>query len=115
IPPALRLDQLKPLHVQRWIDSFPELSAGTKRNYCRAVMRAMRWAEEQGYVDRSPLAYFRKPPAGRKEQVVTPAEFSKVVELTAGLGFPTPPTAASSGSRRSWASSTRSMRCATPG
>lgn len=75
VPATLTTAQLKPFHVQQWIDAYPDLSSGSKRNYCRAVMRAMRWAEEQGYVDRSPLAHFRKPRAGRKEQVLTEREF----------------------------------------
>jgi hypothetical protein len=74
IPPDLRLDQFKPFHVQKWIDAYPELSNGSKRNYCRTIMRAMTWAEEQGYIARSPLAHFNKPGGGRKEQVVSPAD-----------------------------------------
>ena len=76
----LTVDQLKPFHVQKWIDGYPDLSSGSKRNYCRSIQRAMNWAEEQGYVMRSPLAHFRKPSAGRKEQVVTPAEYQKLLE-----------------------------------
>ena len=48
IPVDLTLDQLKPFHVQRWIDRYLALSDGTKRNYCRTIQRAMAWAEEQG-------------------------------------------------------------------
>ena len=39
----------------------------------RLVKRAMKWAEEQGYVERSPLAHMKKPGCGRKELVVTPS------------------------------------------
>lgn len=82
IPLDLRLDQLKPFHVQKWIDGYPDLASGSKRNYCRAIMRAMTWAEEQGYVARSPLAHFKKPGGGRKEQVVTPAEYQALLDRT---------------------------------
>lgn len=68
IDPSLTVEQIKPFHVQQWIDSYPDLRAGTKRNYCRSIMRVMTWAEEQGHVDRSPLANFKKPPAGKREQ-----------------------------------------------
>lgn len=80
IPHDLAVDQFKPFHVQKWIDAHPELSSGSKRNYCRSIMRAMTWAEEQGYVARSPLAHFRKPGGGRKEQVVTPQQFRALLD-----------------------------------
>jgi integrase len=87
IPANLTLDQLKPLHVQKWIDSYPHLTSGSKRNHCRAIQRAMRWAEEQGYVERSPLAHFKKPRAGKREQVVTVSEYHKLLELTTDQEF----------------------------
>ena len=87
ISPTLTLQELKPFHVQRWIDSYVELSSGSKRNHCRAIQRAMNWAEEQGYVDRSPLAHFRKPRAGKREQTVTPDEFQKILAHTLDQEF----------------------------
>ena len=53
----VRDDCLKPFHIQEWIDSF-DLSSGSKRNYARAVTRCMNWCEEQGLIERSPLAHF---------------------------------------------------------
>ena len=82
IPAALTLDQLKPFHVQKWIDGYPDLSSGSKRNYCRSIVRCMNWAEEQGYVQRSPLAHFRKPPGGNKELVVTPEQYQALLDRT---------------------------------
>ena len=87
IPTDLTLDQLKPFHVQRWIDRYPALSDGTKRNYCRTIQRAMAWAEEQGYVQRSPLAHFKKPSPGKKEQVVSPAEYQALIGLATDEQF----------------------------
>ena len=58
--PTLQADCLKPFHIQEWIDSF-DLSSGSKRNYARAVTRCMNWCEEQGLIERSPLAHFKKP------------------------------------------------------
>lgn len=87
IPASLTLDQIKPFHVQKWIDSYPNLSAGSKRNYCRSIQRAMSWAEEQGYVERSPLAHFKKPRGGKKEQVVSAGEFQKLLDNTADQEF----------------------------
>ncbi|HOW74025.1 MAG TPA: site-specific integrase [Phycisphaerae bacterium] len=87
IPASLTVDQLRPFHLQKWIDSHPDRSNGTKRNYCRSIQRAMRWAEEQGYIERSPLAHFKKPRGGSREQVVSVAEYQKLVDNTADESF----------------------------
>lgn len=79
IPSDLTVGQLKPHHVQTWVDSHKTLSTGSKRNFCRAVLRAMHWAEEQGYIARTPLPHFRKPAAGRREQVVSAGEYAAIL------------------------------------
>ena len=38
--PDLRLDDLKPFHVQQWVDGYPELSRTSRRNYLRCVSGA---------------------------------------------------------------------------
>ena len=40
IPSTLTVHELKPFHVQQWIDSYDHLSSGSKRNMCRAIQRA---------------------------------------------------------------------------
>lgn len=87
IPADLTLAQLKPLHVQRWIDAYPDLTSGSKRNYCRSIVRCMNWAEEQGYVTRSPLAHFKKPRGGKREEVVSDADYQKLLSLTKDQEF----------------------------
>ena len=47
----------------------------------------MHWAEEQGYVDRSPLAHMRKPACGRREQVVSRTEYDALLGRTADQQF----------------------------
>ena len=85
--PELEIAELKPFHVQRWLDSIEGVKSGTKRNYARAIIRVMRWAEAQGLVDRSPLANFRKPKAGQRETVISPEEFQRILSLTPGRNF----------------------------
>jgi len=73
--PTSTLAHLKPHHVQKWVDAQENLASGSRRNLIAAAKRALKWAEEQGYVERSPLAHLRKPGCGRKEQVVSSAEY----------------------------------------
>jgi integrase len=85
--PDLTVAELRPFHVQQWIDSYPKLSSGTKHNYCRAIVRAMHWAEEQGLIDRSPLAHFKKPRAGQRETVISPEEYQRILSCVPNENF----------------------------
>jgi integrase len=87
IPPDLKTSMLRPFHVQQWVDGFGGLSSGSKRNYCRAVQRAMHWAEQQGYIDRSPVAHMEKPAAGKRDTVVTKDEFDRILAHTPDRPF----------------------------
>jgi hypothetical protein len=80
IDARLAVDQLKPHHVQKWVDNYPvTIADGSKRNLIRAVKRAMKWAEEQGYINRSPIAHMKKPAGGRREQVVTQEQYDALL------------------------------------
>jgi len=87
IPRGLTVAQLKPFHLQRWIDSHPNWAPGNKRNACRSVQRALSWAVKQGYIEKSPLQYFEKPPAGKRDQVVTVQEFQQILDNTSDTSF----------------------------
>ena len=76
--PALDVADLRPFHVQQWIDSIRR-SPGTKRNYARSIMRCMKWAEEQGLIDRSPIAHFKKPKGGIRQTVIGPEEYQVIL------------------------------------
>ena len=47
----------------------------------------MAWAEEQGYIDRSPIAHMKRPRCGRREIVVTEAEFNAILSATRDQEF----------------------------
>lgn len=76
--PELALEDVKPYHVQDWIDEF-ELSSGSKRNYARSIVRCMNWCEEQGLIDRSPLAHFKKPRGGKRDKVISAEEYAEIL------------------------------------
>lgn len=86
-PRGLTVSQMKPFHLQRWIDSRKTWSSGNKRNACRTVQRALAWAVQQGYIEKSPLAYFQKPPAGRRTQTVSEEEFQTLLTNTKDATF----------------------------
>ena len=68
IDATMTVDQLKPHHVQKWVDNYGvPLASGSRRNLIASIKRALKWSEEQGYIDRSPLTHMKKPGCGRKE------------------------------------------------
>jgi integrase len=80
IDATLTAGQLRPHHVQKWVDNYPvPLKSGSRRNLIQSVKRALKWAEEQGYIDHSPIAHMRKPSCGHKEQVVTPEQYDALL------------------------------------
>jgi integrase len=79
--PDLLTKELKPIHVQQWIDGYGHLSSGSKRNHARAIVRCMAWAEEQGIIDRSPIARFKKPKGGVRQTVIATEEYAAILDL----------------------------------
>jgi integrase len=86
IGPGLKVRDLRPFHVQEFIDAMPH-SSGTKRNYVRAVKRATRWAKKQGYIDENPIADMEKPKAGKRETVVSEEDFERILSLVPDPAF----------------------------
>ena len=72
--PDLSTAELRPFHVQEWLDSF-ELSNGSRRNYGRAVKRCIRWAKRQSYIDRNPIEDLELPKGGKREIVLSEEQF----------------------------------------
>jgi integrase/recombinase XerD len=72
--PDLAVGELKPFHVQEWIDRQTGIKNGTRRNYARAIIRVMWRAQDLGYIDKNPLARFKKPKAGRHSDVTMVSE-----------------------------------------
>jgi hypothetical protein len=66
-----RVDEIRPFHVQRWVDAFPNLSKNSRRNHLRAVKRCLRWATIQGYIDKNPIQFLNVPAGEPREIVVS--------------------------------------------
>lgn len=71
IAKTLTTDQLKPLHIQQWLDQHPNWNDGNRRGGITAVQRVFRWAMKMGYIDKSPIAYIEKPRGGKRDEIIT--------------------------------------------
>jgi len=87
IPSNLRAGQLTPNHLTQLFGKHPSWSSSTRNGMCRAVQRAMNWAEEQRVIERSPLAKMKKPKLKAREVVITPAEYGDILRHAKGEHF----------------------------
>jgi len=60
---------------------------GSKRNHCGAVQRALRGAEQQGIIDRSPISHLQKPRAGRRKTVINDEEYARILAYAPNQDF----------------------------
>ncbi len=79
--PDLRITDLKPFHVQQWVDSYSDLGRTSRRNYVRSVKRCCRWAMQQGYLSENPVEHLEMPAADRRETRVSTEEYELLLSL----------------------------------
>ena len=84
--PNLTVDELKPYHVQQWIDQY-DIAPTTQRNYIRSLKRAVAWAVQQGYIDKSPIEQMTAPSGERREDYHTEEEYEKILSAIANDAF----------------------------
>jgi hypothetical protein len=77
------LRDLRPYHLQERVDSHPDWNPGMKRGRMQVVQRALNWAVKQGRIDRSPVAYLKKLPPGKRENVIEYTVYRRMLDLTA--------------------------------
>jgi integrase len=70
---------LKPFRVIERVDSHETWGATDRRGTIVAVQRALNWAEEMGYIAASPVKRVKKPPAGRRDNPMTPEDFQALL------------------------------------
>lgn len=87
LPSGLTALDLKPYHVQHWLDSHPTWTSTTARSNVSTAQRAINWAVKMGYLSANPIAFIEKPPAESRERVVTSSEFQRILAVVADQEF----------------------------
>ncbi|QDV71858.1 tyrosine-type recombinase/integrase [Botrimarina mediterranea] len=87
LPAGLTVARLKPLAVTQWLDANPGWSASSRRAAITSVKRALSWAEQQGAIQRSPLAHVKRPSAPRRTVTLTEADKKTVLNAATDVAF----------------------------
>jgi integrase/recombinase XerD len=81
----LLVGRLTVSEVENWIDGHPTWGPTVRRQAMTALNRALNWADKRDRIDKNPLkGKLELPPAGKREQVISPAEFKTILALTKG-------------------------------
>jgi integrase len=75
---TLAAAEVKPYHVTHWLDEHPKWK-NSRRCAVICVKRAFNWAHAEGLLKENPLRSLKKPPAVRRERIVTPEEWAALV------------------------------------
>jgi integrase len=93
-PTMFPADNLKPFHVQEWVDANKQAKPGKRawgdnhrRGAITAVLRAFAWAQKAGHLARNPILGVEKPSPKRREQVLTRPEFDTLLSNVMDLPF----------------------------
>ncbi len=84
--PDLTVDELKPFHVQEWVDA-QAIAPTTQRNCIRAVKRSLKWAQRQGYIEANPLSEMEAPSPERREVLITDEQYAQLLNAIRDPGF----------------------------
>jgi integrase len=76
----LRVSELKPYHVTRWVDrEYKGQSNTSKFAAFRSAQRSFNWARKQGIIQSSPIERLDKPTPGRREDYISPEQYAEIV------------------------------------
>lgn len=84
--PELRAADVRPLHVQQWVDSY-KFSQTSCRNYMRSVERCLKWATVQGYIQSNPIEHLEVPTGEAKDVLITPEEYQQLLTFVPAGSF----------------------------
>ncbi len=73
-------DKLKPYQIQEWIDSHGNKWGSTYRGGAVvAIKRVYNWAEEQGYIENSPIKKMKKDQAQSRKIYMKPEDYEAIL------------------------------------
>lgn len=71
--------RLKPYELLKWTTRSPNWSNTYQNSAIRAVQRAYRWGHRMGLISSNPVQFVEKPQCGRREEIITPAQYEEIL------------------------------------
>jgi integrase len=74
--------ELKPIHVEQFLDKKPEWSQSTKATFLIVIIRAFNWAVKRGIISKNPIAGMERPSIKSRglEVLITPQEHETLMK-----------------------------------
>ncbi|QDT46140.1 site-specific tyrosine recombinase XerC [Symmachiella dynata] len=82
----LQVNQLKPFHIERWMDAN-QWSNEYRRACVTALKRVFNFAVKQGYIELNPLKNLDKPEATSRDLVISQKEYKKILKMVPDQEF----------------------------
>jgi integrase len=76
---GLRVGEVRPLHVRRWVDSQARWGPTTRCDAVKAVKRAFNWAKRAGYIPANPVADLDRDRPRRREAIPTTGQVAAIL------------------------------------
>ncbi len=88
VPAKLKGEELKPLHVQRWLDANKRIkSPTTEGNRIGLIKGVFNWAKRMGYIERNPIVDMPRPAARVRQDFVPVDAWPKLLALATDQEF----------------------------
>lgn len=83
---GLRLRELRPFHVTRWLDKATDWGTSSRRAAITAVKRVMNWAVNERILVASPLRSLARPTPPRREVLIADDQHAAMIAATDANG-----------------------------
>lgn len=88
ISATLTTKQLKPHHVQDWLDArFPNANPTYRNTLITTIKGAMNWAAGLGIIESSPIAAMRKPPVKIRQEFIAAPDWPTILDAARDTDF----------------------------
>lgn len=84
--PRLPASRLTCAMVEDWVDAY-KISVTSRRNYFRAIKKAMKWAKSRGMIRRNRIRNLEVPAGESREIIVTPEQYADILAFSRDAGF----------------------------
>ncbi|QDT42567.1 Tyrosine recombinase XerC [Gimesia alba] len=85
--PRLRVGELMPTHVTKWLANKKTWNGTTKRNAITAIQRGLNWAVKNRGLVSNPIKGMEKPEAKPRLQIISLDEFKEILKNTPDRNF----------------------------